>query len=153
MARFTVQRPINASAQRTWDLVPDWQAHGRWIPATTMTVTVATGGVGEQFVGRSGVGRLAFDDPMIVTRWEPPTDTRAGTAGIAHTGSLVLGTAEVQVVPQPGGRCRLRWTEDIALLNRQLSRPLLPFVVLGGRFAFARTLAAVAKELEADDRA
>lgn len=148
MARFTAHREIDASAQRTWDLVTDWHQHGRWIPATTMTVTRATGGLGERFVGRSGVGPLAFDDPMVVTRWEPPTDTRAGTAGIDHVGRVVLGTAEVQVVPQPGGRCRLRWTEDIAVLDRRLSRVLLPFIVLGGRLAFGRTLAAVARELE-----
>ena len=149
MARFTAHRQIDAPARRTWDLVTDWSQHGRWIPATTMTVTHPTGGLGEAFTGRSGIGPLAFDDPMVVTRWEPPTETRAGTAGLDHVGRVVLGTAEVQVVPQPGGRCRLRWTEDIALLDRRLSRPLVPLIALGGRLAFGRTLAAIARELEA----
>ena len=137
-----------ASAGRTWDLVTDWSAHGRWVPLTTMTVLRDTGGVGTVFVGRSGVGRLAFDDPLEVVRWEPPTATRAGTAGLVHRGPVVLGTAEVQVVPLPGDRCRLRWTEDVALLSRRLSAPLLPLLAGGGRLAFGYVLAQVARELE-----
>lgn len=148
MARFTAHREVAADPVRTWERLTDWRAHGRWVPLTTMSVRSDTGGVGTVFVGRSGVGRLAFDDVMEVVRWEPPTATRAGTAGIAHRGRVVLGTAEVQVVPLPGGRCRVRWTEDVAVLSRQLSRPLLPLLVLGGRLAFGHVLAEVARELE-----
>lgn len=148
MARFTAHREVAAGAGRTWDLVTDWRAHGRWVPLTTMSVREETGGAGTVFVGRSGVGPLAFDDVLEVVRWEPPTATRAGTAGLVHRGPVVLGTAEVQVVPLPGDRCRVRWTEDVAILSRQLSRPLLPVLVLGGRLAFGRVLAQVARELE-----
>lgn len=148
MARFSADREVDATAARTWDLITDWSAHGRWVPLTTMTVREDTGGVGTVFVGRSGAGPLAFDDVMEVVRWEPPTATRAGTAGIAHRGRVVLGTAEVQVVPLPGDRCRLRWTEDLAILSRTLSRPLLPVLALGGRLAFHHVLARAARELE-----
>ncbi len=151
MARFTAHREVAAPAQLTWDLITDWSAHGRWVPLTTMTVRSGDGGLGTVFVGRSGVGRAAFDDVMEVVRWEPPTATRAGTAGIAHRGRLVLGTAEVQVVPLPGDRCRLRWTEDVAVLSRRLSAPLMPLLAGGGRLAFGRVLAQVARELERGD--
>lgn len=148
MARFTTHREVAATAGRTWDLITDWSAHGRWVPLTAMTITSGSGGLGTVFVGRSGVGRLAFDDVMEVVRWEPPTATRAGTASIAHRGRVVLGSAEVQVVPLPGDRCRLRWTEDVALLSRRLSAPLLPFLAVGGRLAFGHVLRQVARELE-----
>jgi uncharacterized protein YndB with AHSA1/START domain len=148
VARFTAHREVAADPLRTWERITDWQAHERWVPLTTMTLRTGTGGLGTVFVGRSGVGPLAFDDVMEVVRWEPPTATRAGTAGIAHRGRVVLGTAEVQVVPLPGGRCRVRWTEDIALLSRRLSRPLLLPLVVGGRLAFGHVLAEVARELE-----
>ena len=148
MARFTAHREIAAPAGAAWRLITDWAAHGRWVPLTTVWVRSGDGGTGTVFVGRSGVGRAAFDDVMEVVRFEPPTATRAGTAGIVHTGRVVLGTAEVQVVPLPGDRCRVRWTEDIALISRQLSRPLLPALVLGGRLSFGHVLAQVARELE-----
>lgn len=148
MARFTAHREVAAPVDLVWSRVTDWGAHGRWVPLTTMTVTHDTGGVGTRFVGRSGAGPLAFDDPMEVVRWEPPAAARAGTAGIAHRGRVVLGTAEVQVVPLPGGRCRVRWTEDVAVLSRRASRPLTLPLVVGGRLAFGHVLAAVAREVE-----
>jgi len=149
VARFTAHREIAAPADAVWALVTDWRAHGRWVPLTTVVVREGDGGLGTVFVGRSGVGRAAFDDVMEVVRWEPPTTTRAGTAGIAHRGRVVIGTAEVQVVPLPGSRCRVRWTEDIGFFSRRLSRPLLPALVLGGRLSFGHVLAQVAREAEA----
>jgi uncharacterized protein YndB with AHSA1/START domain len=148
VARFTATREVTAPVERVWPLVTDWAAHGRWVPMTTMTITRDTGGVGTTFVGRSGVGPLAFDDPLEVTRWDPPTASRAGTAGLAHRGRVVLGTAEVQVVPLPGGRCRVRWTEDVAVVSRRLSRSVTGVIALGGRAAFGHVLARKAREVE-----
>ncbi|PWJ56184.1 Polyketide cyclase / dehydrase and lipid transport [Quadrisphaera granulorum] len=149
MARFTAHREVAAPADVVWELVTDWSRHGDWIPLTTMTVEHDTGGVGTRFVGRSGIGRAAFDDPMEVTSWEPPTPTRAGTAAIEHRGRLVLGHAEVQVVPLPGGRSRLRWTEDISFVNKKLSRAVTLPIAVGGWLAFGNTLKKVAAEAEA----
>ena len=148
MARFTAHREIAAPAQVVWDLVTDWSRHGDWVPLTQMTVTEDTGGVGTRFTGRSGLGPLAFDDPMVVTGWEPPTSVRAGTASLRKEGAVVLGTAEVQVVPLPGERCRLRWTEDVAVLDRRLSRAITLPLAVGGRFAFGAVLKKVAAEAE-----
>ena len=148
MARFTAHREIAAPAQVVWDLVTDWSRHGDWVPLTQMTVTEDTGGVGTRFTGRSGVGPLAFDDPMVVTGWEPPTAVRAGTASLRKEGGVVLGSAEVQVVPLPGDRCRLRWTEDVAVLDRRLSRAITLPLAVGGRFAFGAVLKKVAAEAE-----
>ena len=150
MARFTATREVAAPADAVWARVTDWAAHGRWVPMTTMVITRDTGGVGTTFTGRSGIGPAAFDDPLEVVRWEPPTATRAGTAGLVHRGRLVLGTAEVQVVPLPGGRSRVRWTEDLALVDRRLSRAITLPLVVGGRASFALVLARMAREVEAE---
>ena len=152
MARFTAHREVDAPAQTVWELVTDWRRHGDWVPLTTVEVTEDTGGLGTRFVGRSGVGKLAFDDPMVVTRWEPPTPQRAGTAAVQKEGRVVLGHAEVQVVPLPGDRCRLRWVEDASLLDRRLSRALTLPLAVGGRFAFGAVLKKIAAEAEARAR-
>ncbi|SDQ71390.1 SRPBCC family protein [Quadrisphaera sp. DSM 44207] len=150
MARFTATREVAAPVELVWARLTDWASHGRWVPLTSMTVTRDTGGVGTVFVGRSGIGPLGFDDPMEVVRWDPPTSSRAGTAGVEHRGRVVLGVAEVQVVPLPGGRCRVRWTEDVSVLSRRLSRAVTGPLALGGRLVFGAVLARMAREVEAE---
>jgi uncharacterized protein YndB with AHSA1/START domain len=148
VARFSASREVAADVEQVWRTVTDWSAHGRWVPLTTMEVTRDTGGEGTTFVGRSGLGPLAFDDPMEVVRWDPPTASRAGTAGIAHRGRVILGHAEVQVVPLPGGRCRVRWTEEVSVVSPRASRAVTYALALGGRLAFGRVLAQLAREVE-----
>jgi uncharacterized protein YndB with AHSA1/START domain len=150
VARFTATREVAAPAELVWARITDWEAHGRWFPLTSMTVTRDTGGVGTTFVGRTGPRAAAFDDPMEVVRWEPASSTRAGTAGIVHRGSIVLGTAELQVVPLPGGRSRVRWTEDISFVSRGASRAVTLPLVVGGRVTFGYLLSRMAREVEAE---
>jgi len=146
---FTVRREVAASAEQVWNRLVDWPAHGRWVPLTTVRVTSAgPAGVGTTFVGRTGVGPVGFDDPMTVTRWQPPDEGREGRCTVRKTGRVVLGDADVTVRPLGPARCTVKWTEtaDVAGLRRL---PLAGRVTARvGALAFSRVLARMAAEVE-----
>jgi Polyketide cyclase / dehydrase and lipid transport len=146
---FTVRREVAATADDVWNRLVDWPAHGRWVPLTTVRVTSSgEPGVGTTFVGRTALGPLGFDDPMTVTRWEPPAAGRDGRCTVRKTGRVVLGGADVTVTSLGGRRCAVQWTEtaDVAGLRRL---PLADRVTsLVGALAFRRVLARMAAEAE-----
>jgi hypothetical protein len=82
--------------------------------------------VGTVFVARSGVGPLAFDDPMEVTVWQPPKGETGGRCRLVKHGSLVTGWAEIEVRPHGAGASRVVWREDLRVrgLPTFLDRPL-----------------------------
>ena len=127
----------------------DWPAHGRWVPLTTVRVTSdSPGGVGATFVGRTGIGPLGFDDPMTISRWQPPADGQEGRCTVRKTGRVVRGAADVTVRPLGPQRCTVEWTEtaDVVGLRRL---PLAGRVTaLVGTLAFRRVLARMAAEVE-----
>ncbi len=150
MARFTATADSTAAPRELWDVLVDWPAHGRWVPLTRVTVLTASGkGVGARFVGRTGLGPLAFDDPMEVTRWTVPDGTRPGVCHVVKQGRLVLGEAWFEVAPRPGGGSRVTWTEEIEIAPARLTRPFAPLLALVGRLAFTRVMRRAAREAQA----
>ncbi|MFI1994728.1 SRPBCC family protein [Actinoplanes sp. NPDC020271] len=153
MARFTVAREIAAPATAAWAVLVDWPRHGDWVPLTTVRVlTPSPGGVGAQFVARTGAGPLAFDDPMTVVDWEPPSgddpgDT-PGRCAVEKSGRVVRGRALFTVTPLPGRRCRVAWTEDVTVTPHRITRHTGPLVALAGRAAFSTTIRAFARDVE-----
>ncbi len=140
MTSFEVAVDVDAPVQRTWDALTDWASHGDWIPMTRMRVTSPEPrGLGASFVGRSGIGPLAFDDPMVVTRWEPPGRGRPGRCDVRKTGRIVRGGASFEVGERPGGS-RVRWREDVEVPPEALTRRLGPLVAVGGRVLFGLAL-------------
>ena len=62
-----------------WHRLTKWQRHADVVPLTRLTViTPPPTREGTVFVARSGVGPLAFDDPMEVVVWQPPGDGGPG---------------------------------------------------------------------------
>lgn len=154
MARFTAVVEVAASAERTWAALVDWPAHGRWLPATTVTVLTPSGaGVGARFVGRTGFGPLSFDDPMEITEWAPPGGGRPGRCQVVKQGRVVLGEARFEVRDAGTDRCVVAWTEDVVLVRPVLTRVVQPLIVVAGRIAFTRALRAMAAQVEAAVRA
>ncbi|WP_433796152.1 SRPBCC family protein [Actinoplanes sp. CA-252034] len=153
MSRFTVSRDVRATATDTWKILVDWPRHGDWVPLTVLRVeSERPDGVGARFVARTGVGPLAFDDPMTVEAWEPPggdaPDDRPGHCAILKHGRVVHGSASFSVTPLPGGQCRVEWTEDVTVSPRRLTRYADPLVTLIGRAGFAATLRGLARDVE-----
>ena len=149
MGAFTVRREVAAPAENVWSRLVDWPAHGRWVPLTTVRVTSAgPGGVGQTFVGRTGIGPVGFDDPMTVSVWQPPADGREGRCTVRKTGRVVLGAADLTVRPLGPKRCAVEWTEtaDVVGLRRlPLAGRVTAWV---GAVAFRRVLARMAAEVE-----
>ena len=147
MARFTAVAGTPAPAARTWELLTDWPAHGRWVPLTVVRVLTPEGrGVGARFTGRTGLGPFAFDDPMEIVEWREPAAGTPGRVRLAKYGRVVLGGAEIEVEEAPGGSV-VRWTEDVQVAPVRLTRPFDRLIAALGRRAFERALRAMAREL------
>lgn len=98
MARFTVTQQVRAPASSVWAAMVDWRRHGDWATLTAVRVTTSVpDGVGVEFVARTGIGWLAFDDPMTVELWRPPGGNAQGDGPgrceVVKRGRVVLGRA------------------------------------------------------------
>lgn len=114
MVDFLLQRTVPLPIDEAWRRLTEWPRHGEVVPLTRVTVvTEPPTRVGTRFVARSGLGPFAFDDPMEVTVWAPPQDGGPGLCRLEKRGRLVLGWAELEVRPGPGGRTRVLWREEL----------------------------------------
>ncbi|MFD3659242.1 SRPBCC family protein [Streptomyces sp. NPDC058659] len=139
MTLFRVERTVPLAPDEAWRRLTDWPAHGRQVPLTrTRVLTPGLNGAGTRFTARTGIGRLAFDDPMRVVRWEPPEAGRPGVCRLEKSGRVVRGWAEVAVSVAPDGGCRVRWTEELAV--RGLPRAFDPVLARAGRVLFGRAV-------------
>lgn len=135
------------SVDRVWSLVTDWPAHGRWIPLTKVTIDAdspASSGLGTRFTGRTAAGPVGFDDPMTVTRWQPPEPGAAAVCRVVKRGRWLSGWAEIEVRPSGAGS-ELIWVEDIS--PRWTPKAADPVVARIGNVLFGRTIRKVAAEL------
>ena len=101
MALFEIVREVSLTPAESWQRLTDWEQHGRFVPLTRITRTH------EGFVARTGVGPVAFDDPMDIVEWRDPSFCR-----LEKRGRRVLGWAELNVEPHGAGS-RVTWREDI----------------------------------------
>ncbi|MFG2143730.1 SRPBCC family protein [Streptomyces sp. NPDC048696] len=143
MALFRIDRRTELSCGEAWRRLTDWPRHSGSVPLTRITVTTpAPTGVGTVFVARTGIGRLAFEDPMEVVAWEPPGAQRPGHCRMVKRGRVVTGWAEIEVRPDPSGTgARLVWREELRV--RPLPRALDALIAPAGRLVFGRALTAV----------
>ncbi|WP_086803171.1 SRPBCC family protein [Streptomyces caniscabiei] len=127
MVLFLLERLSPLPVDRAWRLLTDWPRHGDVVPLTQVTVrTPPPTGEGTVFVARSGVGPLAFDDPMEVTVWQPPEAGAGGKCRLIKHGSFVTGWAEIEVHPHGDGASRTVWRENLRVrpLPGLFDRPL-----------------------------
>ena len=137
------------AAADVWAALVDWPRHGRGAPLTAVrTLTERPDGIGAQFVARTGVGPLGFDDPMTVVAWTPPVGDRPGRCEVEKSGRVVHGRAWFSVTPLPGARSRVVWFEDVTVSPRRLTRFAAPLLSAAGRLGFAATLRALARDVE-----
>ncbi|MFE9622195.1 SRPBCC family protein [Streptomyces sp. NPDC006527] len=116
MVTFQLERTVPLPLEEAWRRLTAWPRHGDVVPLTRVTVvTPGPTREGTVFVARSGVGPLAFDDRMEVTVWCPPAEDEPGLVRLEKRGRIVLGWAEIEVRPGPGGRARVLWREELRL--------------------------------------
>ncbi len=152
MAAFEVVRHTELTADAAWAKLTDWTCHGAFIPFTDVRVTSqGARGVGTVFVARTSLGPLAFDDPMEVTYWDPPSGQREGVCRIVKLGRVVSGWAVLTVTPNEfapitdddrgfgsssNDRATIRWVEDA---HFRAAGPLLNWPnALAGKYVFGR---------------
>lgn len=139
MVDFLLERMAPLPLDETWRRLTEWPRHGKVVPLTR--VTVVTDGPtreGTVFVARTGLGPLAFDDRMEVTRWSPPESGAGGRCRLEKRGRMVTGWAEIEVGTGPGGRTRVVWREELGF--RFLPRLLDPVVRRTARHVFGRAV-------------
>ena len=142
--------PVAAPMATVWSIAVNWEAHSRWVPLTTVTVVQDCGGLGTRFVGRTGVGPLAFDDPMTVTVWQPPhLGSAVSTCTVTKTGRVVTGTAGFTVTETSSTTCQLEWFEDIDIRPIALVRLMAPVLRPLARAGLRQTLHKLAQDAEA----
>lgn len=113
--RFEVDAQFDQPPRRVWDELTDWAGHGRWIPATRVTLgEQAPDTVGATFTAWTGWGRLALEDRMVVSRREWAEDTSSGACEVTKLGPVLAGRAGFTVGPAGTGAV-LRWTEDVTV--------------------------------------
>ncbi|MFB7245768.1 Immediate-early protein 2 [Streptomyces populi] len=116
MVLFTLERVSRHPVAESWRRLTDWPRHADVVPLTRVTVrTPAPTREGTVFVARSGLGPLAFDDPMEVVDWRPPDGGGPGTCRLVKRGTFVTGWAEFEVHPVDGGGSRVVWREDLSV--------------------------------------
>ncbi|GGX04705.1 SRPBCC family protein [Streptomyces lomondensis] len=139
MVEILLERTVPLPLGEAWRRVTEWRRHGEVVPWTAVRVEPpGPTRRGTVVVARSGVGPLAFDDPMEVTVWRPPRDGAPGLCRLEKRGRVVLGWAELEVRPGPGGRTRVVWREEIRV---RLVPSLFDGVVRrSARYVFGRAL-------------
>jgi hypothetical protein len=118
MALFTIRLETPLPAPVAWERVLDVHAHGEVVPFTTMSgdaMYAAELVPGSRFVARTGVGPLAFDDPMVVDEITPPTADEPGVARIRKEGKVIRGWIELTVTPRSRGGSTVEWVQQISV--------------------------------------
>ncbi len=139
---------VRAPAEAVWAAAVDWERQSQWVFLTTVRPTYAGGrGVGGRIVARTGLGPLAFSDPMEITEWRPPY-----RCVVRHLGRVVRGAAAFEVEPLPDGGSRFTWSEWLVLplgvlgqVGFVLLRPLIAVPLRWSLSRFARWVEAAVR--------
>jgi hypothetical protein len=115
---------VPASAEVVWRAFTDWERQGEWMPLTRVrSTTEQRHGIGAGIEGITGVGPLAFRDPMVVRTWDPPL-----RCIVRHVGRVVRGAGVFEVEPLGPDTCRFTWREVLELPMGTLGRLGFPLV-------------------------
>ncbi|MFC0602359.1 SRPBCC family protein [Streptomyces palmae] len=138
MTAFRTEHRCPLPPAEAWRRVTDWPRHGAWVPLTRIAAEPpGPTAPGTLVVARTGLGRLAFDDPMEVVRWTPPAPDRPGHCRLVKRGTRVIGWAEIEVRAVPGGSL-VSWQEDARV--RGLPRLFDAPTAWAGRLVFGRVV-------------
>ena len=110
MARFRVSTFMNASPERVWQLLADWEGSAAWMVDATSVVVLGEQreGVGTRVRAVTRIAGIALTDVMRVTAWEPGRRLE-----VFHEGRPIHGPAWFALTPHEGGT-RFEWVEDLA---------------------------------------
>lgn len=131
---FTVTATSPEPIETVWARVSDLVGHADGVPFTSTTSDPGEPSVGWRFTPRTGLGRLGFDDPMVVTEWDPPHRLR-----VEKVGRVLAGWADISLAEVPQGT-RVTWQEEVVPAHRGIARRTRPVFDRAGAFVFGRAL-------------
>jgi hypothetical protein len=151
---LTVPVDVNAPAEVVWRALTDWQGQGEWMLGTRVEVTSPGDGRrrGATLRAVTGIGPLAFTDPMEVVEWTVPEDGGRRRCVVRHTGRVVRGDGVFEVVELGPERSRVLWSELLDLPLGALGRAGWPLVRPAMRAGVLASLRALARRCESGYR-
>ena len=115
MAELVVSTDVDASVDKVWAVLTDWETHGDWMVATTVRRTTdQVDGVGAGIEGITGIGPFVMHDTMTVSQWQPPPASPARCV-VEHTGKVVRGSGAFEVAEVGPDQSRVVWSEWVQL--------------------------------------
>lgn len=112
---ITIERHTSLTPQAAWAAVTDFAGHGRLMPLTRVLREPAAPdnpGPGWRFIARTSLGPVTLDDPMRLTRWDPPGPAGIGLFRADKVGPVLAGWTVTLVHPAPGGSI-VCWTQQL----------------------------------------
>lgn len=104
---LTYKIMIQASQQKTFNYVSDFEKQSDWILFTTVkNLSNATDRVKPKLLATTSFGLLKFVDTMIVTEWLPHEKIV-----VEHTGRIILGKGVFTIVKISPDSCEFIWQE------------------------------------------
>lgn len=126
--------PLAVPAAAAWEYVTDWPSQSEWVPHTRVEhvdPAAPARGVGGRIRAWSGLGRIGFWDTMTITSWEVRPDG-GGRCEVLHTGTVVRGEGEFEVVADGPDASRFLWSElavvpggRVGALGWKVARPVV----------------------------
>lgn len=132
---FTVTETSPEPVDLVWRRVSDLAGHAEGVPLQRVTSDPGEPGVGWRFTPRTALGPLGFDDPMVVTVWDPPRRVR-----VEKRGRVLAGWADITLAPLPQGGTRVTWQEEVVPAHEALARRTRPLFDAVGAVVFRRAL-------------
>jgi len=115
VAELVVSTEVNASLDKVWAALTDWDTHGAWMVATTVRGTTdQREGVGAGIEGITRVGPFVMRDTMTLSQWQPPPASPARCV-VEHTGKVVRGSGAFEVEELGPDQSRVVWSEWVQL--------------------------------------
>jgi hypothetical protein len=138
---FTVSETSPEPVHVVWERVSDLVGHAEGVPLQRVTSDPGPPAVGWRFTTRTAVGPLGFDDPMVVTVWDPPRRLR-----LEKVGRVLTGWADISVAAVPEGGTRVTWQEEVVPVHEGLARRTRPVFDAAGKVLFGRALARILRD-------
>ena len=138
---------VDVPADRLWAVLADWSRQGEWIPLTTVRTVSGDGrGVGGRIEAWTGVGRIGFNDQMVITHWDPPRRCE-----VLHLGPVVRGEGGFEVTATDADAAQVEWWESFELPLGRFGRAGWRLTEPMWRAALDRSLARLRRLAGPDD--
>jgi hypothetical protein len=138
---IAISQLINASAEKVWESIADWEGQSKWMLQTkVLRTSEIAAGVGVKIEAFTGPLHriyprfkfLGLLDLMEVTHWDPPH-----RCDVIHYGKILKGTGAFEVIALDGQHTTFHWSEEIRA-PWLIFIAAKPFIWLGVKISLAR---------------